>query len=236
MRIDIWSDVVCPWCYIGKRRLETALSGFEHADDVDVVWHSFELDPSAPREPIETVVESLARKYGGGPDGARQMIARVEALAAQDGLTFDQSAAPHVNTRDAHRVLHLALDEVGPEAQGRLKERLLAGYFTEHGNPADRATLRAAAVAVGLDPAPVDEVLDSDAYSDAVDADIAQARAFGATGVPFYVVDGKYGISGAQSAEVFSDVLNRAWQESRLPVTLVTDGPADTCGPDGCTP
>ncbi|WP_066909697.1 DsbA family oxidoreductase [Millisia brevis] len=234
MRIDIWSDVVCPWCYIGKRRLESALADFDHADDVEVVWHSFELDPTAPHEPTESVVESLGRKYGGGPEGARQMIARVEALAAQDGLDFDQQDAPHVNTRDAHRVLHLALDELGPQAQGALKERLLATYFSEHGNPADRDTLRAAAVGVGLDAARVDQVLDGDAYTDQVDADIAQARAFGATGVPFYVIDNKYGISGAQSTEVFSDVLGRAWQESHLPVTLVGQGPAEACGPDGC--
>ena len=136
MRIEIWSDVVCPWCYIGKRRLEKALGTFPHADEVEVVWHSYLLDPSAPKVPVETVAESLGRKYGGGPEGGKAMIDRVEAVAAEEGLLFRHHASLRVGTVDTHRVLHLALETGGPELQGRLKEALLDAYFVQTENVA----------------------------------------------------------------------------------------------------
>ncbi|MGH3308207.1 MAG: DsbA family oxidoreductase, partial [Nocardioides sp.] len=117
VRIDIWSDVVCPWCYIGKRRLESALADFEHAADVEVVWHSYQLDPGAPSEPTESVAEHLGRKYGGGAAAGRQMIDRVEAVAAEEGLVYRLHRAQRANTVDAHRLLHLALEESGPGVQ-----------------------------------------------------------------------------------------------------------------------
>ena len=233
MRIDIWSDVVCPWCYIGKRRLEKALADFEHADDVEVVWHSFQLDPGAPREATESVPEMLGRKYGGGPEAGRQMVDRTEAVAAEEGLIFRLHQAQRANTVDAHRLLHLALETGGPALQGRLKERLLAAYFTEARNVADHDVLREVAVAAGLDPARVDAVLASDEYAADVQADIDRAHAYGATGVPFFVVDEKYGVSGAQPAEVFDQVLRRAWAE-REPSLQMVGGNDDACGPDGC--
>lgn len=238
MRIDIWSDVVCPWCYIGKRRLESALADFGR--ETEVVWHAFQLDPAAPTEPTQTVVEHLAAKYGGGSlDKGRQMVAHVEELAAGEGLRFDHAAAPHANTLDAHRLLHLALLEGGPEVQSRLKDRLLAAYFTDARNPADRDLLAGLAADAGLRAERVAEVLGSEEYADAVAADIAQARALGATGVPFFVIDEKYGVSGAQSTEVFAQVLERAWSERQQVVTMVAGGPdrdggTDACGPDGC--
>jgi predicted DsbA family dithiol-disulfide isomerase len=231
MRIEIWSDVVCPWCYIGKRRLETALVAFPH--EVEIVWRSFQLDPAAPAVPVETVAESLGRKYGGGPEAGKQMIDRVEAVAAEEGLIFRHHQSLRVNTVDAHRVLHLALEAGGPALQGRLKEAYLSAYFVETLNVADHDTLSRIAVGVGLDETRVREVLAGDEYEDAVEADIQQAVAFGATGVPFYVVDRKYGVSGAQPAEVFTQVLEKAWAESHPALDLVGGG-ADACGPDGC--
>jgi predicted DsbA family dithiol-disulfide isomerase len=230
VRIEIWSDVVCPWCYIGKRRLEKALAGFDH--EVDIVWRSFELDPSAPKVPVETVAEALGRKYGGGPDAGRQMIDRVEAVAAEEGLLFRHHRSLRVSTVDAHRVLHLALETGGAELQGRLKEALLSAYFIETENVADHDTLLRIATGVGLDEVRVKEVLAGDEFADAVEADIREAAALGATGVPFYVVDRKYGVSGAQPSEVFTQVLERAWADAHPVLDLV--GGADACGPDGC--
>ncbi len=234
MRIEIWSDVVCPWCYIGKRRLETALADFEHADEVEVIWRSFQLDPSSPQAATESIAEHLGHKYGGGPEAGREMVARVSEVAAGEGLTFSYEDAQRASTVDAHRLLHLALAEGGPTLQGALKERLLESYFSRAENPADPALLRAAAVAAGLSGTRVDEVLGSAEYAEAVEADQAQAVAYGAGGVPFVVVDQKYGVSGAQPADVFGQVLERAWSESHPVIDLVATG--DVCGPAGCAP
>lgn len=233
MRIDIWSDVVCPWCYIGKRRLESALAGFEHADRVEVVWHSYLLDPSTPPDSTEPVAEMLGRKYGGGVEAGRRMIDQVEATAAEEGLIFRQHHAVRANTVDAHRLLHLAL-ESGPDTQGRLKEALLAAYFTDARNVGDHGVLREVALAAGLDPTRVDAVLSSDEYAAAVQADIDQAHAYGASGVPLFVIDGRYGVSGAQPADTFAQVIRQAWDERQPDLQMV--GGADVCGPDGCTP
>jgi predicted DsbA family dithiol-disulfide isomerase len=229
MRIEIWSDVVCPWCYIGKRRLEQALAEFPHRAEVEVVYRSFELDPTAPEVPVESTVEALARKWGTGGDQARDAMARGDEVAAEVGLEFRHHDAPHARTVDAHRLLHLAL-EAGVQAD--LKEALLAAYFGRGESMGDHDVLRKAAADAGLDPARVDTVLAGDEYADAVRADIEQARAFGATGVPFYVVDRAYGISGAQPTEVFSQVLDRAWADSHPALDVV--GGVDACGPDGC--
>ena len=236
MRIEIWSDVVCPWCYIGKRRLEKALDGFPHADQVEIVWRSFQLDPGAPQEPVETVAESLGRKYGGGPDAGRQMIDRVEAVAAEEGMIWRHHDSLRVGTIDAHRLLHLALHDGGPTLQGELKEALLSAYFVQARNVADHAVLREIGVGVGLDEAAVDRVLGSQEYADEVWADISQAQAYGATGVPFFVLDSKYGVSGAQPADTLRQVLDRAWVEHAPTVQVLAgpDGAHDACGPDGC--
>jgi predicted DsbA family dithiol-disulfide isomerase len=233
VKIEIWSDVVCPWCYIGKRRLETALASFEHADDVEITWRSFQLDPSASANPTESVAEHLGRKFGGGEAAGRGMVARVTEIAAQEGLSFERYPdARHANTRDAHRLLHLAFAEGGPAVQGRLKEALLAANFTDAENLADHGLLTRVAVGAGLGRDRVRAVLGSQEYGDAVDADIAQAAAYGAGGVPFYVIDQRYGVSGAQPAEAFAQVLERAWAESHPAVDVLAGG--DVCGPDGC--
>ena len=228
MRIEIWSDVVCPWCYVGKRRLERALDGFEHRDEVDVVWRSFQLDPSAPDEPTENVADMLGRKYGGGADNARRMMGQVQGVAAEEGLDFTRHAdALHLNTVDAHRVLHAA-----GAHRGELKEAMLHAYFVEARDLADHDVLVELAAGVGLDADDVRAVLASDAHADDVEADVRQAAAYGATGVPFFVVDEKYGVSGAQPVEVFTQLLERAWAE-RAPITLV-GGAAPGCEDGVC--
>jgi predicted DsbA family dithiol-disulfide isomerase len=232
MLVEIWSDVVCPWCYIGKRRFEKALAGFPHV--VEVTYRSFELDPSAPVRSGETVTASLARKYG-GEQRVAQMQEHVRAQAAAEGLAFRLDETPHANTVDAHRLLYLALAEGGREQQARLKEALLSAYFESARDLSDHAVLRVVAVEAGLDQARVDEVLASREYDDAVRADVAQAAAYGATGVPFFVLEGQYAVSGAQPTEVFARVLEQVWEATRpTPVTVVAGATGDVCGPEGC--
>lgn len=234
MKIEIWSDVVCPWCYIGKRRIESALAAFPHADDVEVVWRSYQLDPGAPTEPTEPTSTMLAEKYGQSPAGVQQMQDRVEATAAEEGLVYRLSETLHLNTVDAHRVIHLAHEQGGPRLQGEVKEALLAAYFTEARNLADHAVLREVGVGAGLDAARLDEVLAGTEFTHAVHADAARAQAYGATGVPFVVVDEKYGVSGAQPTEVFSQVLERAWSDAHPTIEVLAGNDAEACGPDGC--
>ncbi len=244
MRIEIWSDVVCPWCYIGKRRLETALSSFEHRDQVEVVWRSYQLDPGAAVDPTASVAEHLGIKYGGGEAAGRQMVDRVEAVAAEEGMIWRHHESRPVNTLDAHRLLHLALEESGAVVQGELKEALFAAYFTRAENVADHDVLRKLAAEVGLDAGRVDAVLGGSEFRDAVFADQDQAASYGAGGVPFYVVAGRYGVSGAQPAGQFATVLERAWSDTHPTLEVISDGrsttdggstaEADSCGPDGC--
>jgi predicted DsbA family dithiol-disulfide isomerase len=230
MRIEIWSDVVCPWCYIGKRRLEAALADFPHRDEVELVWRSYQLDPAAPQQPTETASEMLARKYRMTPAQAAEAQGRVSALAAEEGMQWRHEDLPHANTLDAHRLLHLATQE---GRQGELKEALLHAYFGEARNVADHAVLREIATGVGLDADRVEEVLGGREFEAEVEADVNRAARYGASGVPFYVVDEKYGVSGAQPVEVFGQVLERAWVDTH-PVLETIGGGADACGPDGC--
>lgn len=217
MRIEIWSDVVCPFCYIGKRRLEHALSEFEHSDEVELVYRSFELDPGAPAVGTQPVVEALADKYGGGLPNAHAMMDRMAGMAAESGLEFDYAHATHTRTVDAHRLLHLALGEGGPSAQEVLKEALLEAYFTRGRSMGDPEVLREVAVGAGLEAGRVEQVLGSQEYADKVAGDVAQARAYGISGVPFYVLDGRLGVSGAQPVEVFVQALEQAWRAAADP-------------------
>ena len=208
MQVEIWSDVVCPWCYIGKRRFERALADFEHADEVDVVWRSFELDPSAPATIDVDLIDRLASKYGVSRDKAEAMNARVSGIAAEEGLTYRLDIARPGNTFDAHRLLHLGA-ELG--VQHELGERLLATYQSEGQPIADHDTLLKAAIAVGIDETAARAVLDSDRFADAVRADEETGRQLGITGVPFFAIDRRYGVSGAQSSEVILNALEEAW-------------------------
>jgi predicted DsbA family dithiol-disulfide isomerase len=213
MRVDVWSDVVCPWCYIGKRRLESALESFPHRDDVEVVYHSFQLDPSTPRDATVSITDHLASKYGVSADRARQMQEQVRATAEAEGLDFRMDGIKPENTLDAHRLLHLA------KARGRqaeLKEALLDAHFTGARRVGQPAALQEIAVAAGLDAEEVAATLaDPSAYATDVGADIEQARRYGIRGVPFFVIDQKYGISGAQPAETLTAALSRAWMEQQ---------------------
>jgi predicted DsbA family dithiol-disulfide isomerase len=210
MQVEIWSDVVCPWCYLGKRRFERALESFDHRDEVEVVYRSFELDPSAPPGVTTPTVELLASKYGMTAAQASDAQLEMETRAAQDGLTFRMGGLRSGNTRDAHRLLHLARDR---GLQSELSERLHRAYFTEQASIFDRPALTELAVKVGLSRDDVARVLASDEYDDAVIADEETARVLGANGVPFFVLDRRYGISGAQPAEVIAQVLDRAWKD-----------------------
>ena len=237
MKVEIWSDVVCPWCYIGKRRFEAALGRFAHADQVEVEWRSFELDPhatsvrAAGERPDHADV--LASKYAMSRAQAEAAIGNVTAAAAGEGLDFHLDVSLRSNTFDAHRVIHLA---AARGIQDAVKERLMRAYFTEGEPVGDRDALLRIATDAGLDAAEVEQVLDTDEHADAVRADEAEARALGISGVPFFVVDRLYGVSGAQPADQLLAVLERAWSE-RSPFTLVGSGQAGTdeaCGPDGC--
>jgi predicted DsbA family dithiol-disulfide isomerase len=210
LTVDIWSDVVCPWCYIGKRRLEAALEGFEHRDDVTVLWHSFELDPDAPPVAEGKSAERLAEKYGMSVEEAARRQAEITSLAAQDGLTYDLAESRGGNTFDAHRLIHLAAEHgLGDAAM----ERLMSAYFSECEPIGDRDTLERLAVEVGLPADEVREVLDGERYADAVRADERAATQVGIRGVPFFVLGRKYGVSGAQPAEVLLQALQQAWDE-----------------------
>ena len=217
MQVEVWSDVVCPWCYIGKRRFERALAGFAHRDDVTVTWRSFELAPDTPKDFDGSADDYLTKVRGFAPEQVKVMQAQVTALAAAEGLDFHLSSTRTGPTVDAHRLLHLAADRgLGAE----LKERLLRAYFTDGLPIADLDTLVQLATEEGIDPAEARNVLESDAYLAAVNADLAQARAYGITGVPFFVVDQKFGVSGAQDSAVFADVLDKAWADAH-PLTMV---------------
>lgn len=233
MRIDIWSDVVCPWCFVGKRRLEAALAEFEHADRVEVVYRSFQLDPSAPQHGHELTTPVLARKYGRSEEEMRQMQQQLTELAAVEGLSFRLLETVHTRTIDAHRLLHLALAEGGPALQATLKESLLSAYFEDAQDVGAHEVLRREALSVGLDPERVDEVLESDEYADAVAEDIDVAMDRGVSGVPFFVVDRRYAVAGAQPTEVFARLLERAWAESHPQVQVVAEADAPVCGVDG---
>ena len=210
MHVEIWSDIACPWCYVGKRRFEAALAGFAHRDAVTVTWRSFELDPRAPRQHDVPQPELLARKYGMSVADAQAMNARMTEAAAAEGLTFRLDDVKVGNTFDAHRLLHYA-DAFGK--RDALGERLFAAYLGEGAALGDVETLVLLAGEIGLDPVAARAVLTSPEYATAVRDEESEAQEIGVTGVPFFVLDRRYGISGAQSPEVLRGALEQAWRE-----------------------
>jgi predicted DsbA family dithiol-disulfide isomerase len=211
LTVEIWSDVVCPWCYIGKRRFETALEAFEHADEVTVMWRSFELDQEAPRVSEGTATERLAAKYGMSLERAQQLHAEMTERAAAEGLDFRFDLARGGNTFDAHRLIHLAAT-YGHQAAA--KERLMQAYFTDGEAIADPETLIRVVSEVGVDPAEARDVLQTDRFAEDVREDELLASQLGIQGVPFFVLDRRYGVSGAQPPEVLVQALERAWGEA----------------------
>lgn len=231
MQIEVWSDVACPWCYIGKRRLEAALARFDHRDEVTVTWRAFELDPSAPAERPGAYVDLLAGKYGTSRQQAQVMIDTMRDTARGEGLDFRFDRSRPGNTFDAHRLIHLA-GERG--VQDAVKERLLAAYLTEGASVADQATLVRLAGEAGLDPREVETVLASGAYAGEVRAEEAEAMELGISGVPFFVIDRRFAVPGAQSPDVLLATLERAW--ARRPVLAVVGGETGPgCDGDTCT-
>ena len=204
--IDVWSDVACPWCYIGKRNLESGIAGFTAAT-VEVVYHSFELAPDTPVEFTGSEVEFLMSHRGVSAEQARAMIDRVVGIARIAGLEYDYEALQHTNTLRAHELLHFA-KERGPQLE--MNERLLSAYFVEGRHVGRVQDLADLAAEVGLDRDDVIRSLEAGEYSDYVRLDMVQARQYGINGVPFFVIDSRYGISGAQPSEVFVEVLCRA--------------------------
>jgi predicted DsbA family dithiol-disulfide isomerase len=205
LTVEIWSDVVCPWCYIGKRRFEAALAEFPHP--VETVWRSFELDPGAPAVREHTATEHLAAKYGMSVEQAQASHARMTELAAAEGLEYDFDKTRGGNSFDAHRLIHLA---AAHGKQDEAKERLMRAYFTEGVAIGDREALVALAADIGLDGDEARAALDGDAYADAVREDERLAQRIGIQGVPFFVLDRRLGVSGAQPAEVLVQALEQA--------------------------
>jgi predicted DsbA family dithiol-disulfide isomerase len=228
MHVEIWSDIACPWCFVGKRRFEAALAQFEHRDQVTVTWRSFELEPAAPHERTGERAAHLAEKYGVTVEQAREMEAQMAQTAAGDGLAFDFDAARSGNTFDAHRLVHLA------EAHGRqdaMKERLFSAYLEQGELVSDHTTLARLAVEVGLPGEEVEELLAGDRFAADVRDDERTAAALGISAVPFFVVDRAMGASGAHPPAALLSLLEQGWS-ARSPLQMVAEG--DSCGPDGC--
>ncbi|GAA2563272.1 MULTISPECIES: DsbA family oxidoreductase [Streptomyces] len=240
MRVEIWSDIACPWCYVGKARFEKALAAFPHRDEVEVVHRSFELDPGRAKDDVQPVITMLTGKYGMSEAQAEAGEDNLGAQAAAEGLPYRTRGRDHGSTFDMHRLLHLARE------QGRQTELLdllyRANFAEERSVYNDDERLVELAGAAGLDADAARRVLaDPEAYADGVRADEREAAELGATGVPFFVLDRTYGVSGAQPAEVFARALRQAWGERPTPKPVgggsgAADGQdgGEACGPDGC--
>jgi predicted DsbA family dithiol-disulfide isomerase len=207
MRVDIWSDIVCPWCYVGKRRFETALAAFEGRDDVEVIHHSFQLNPAAPRDRTSDRREMLMQKYGLTSERMDATDARMTQIAADEGLDYRLDGTVTGNTRDAHQLVHLARERGRQDA---MLERLYRAYFTERGSVFDLESLAKLAQDAGLDRDEALAALREGRYAPAVDDDIEMAKRLRITGVPFFVIDGRYGVSGAQPSGTFLEALTEA--------------------------
>lgn len=231
MKIEVWSDYVCPFCYIGKRKLENALNKFEHNDQVEVVYRSFQLDPDAPKNTTEDTISALAKKYGMSYDQAVEMTNNVVAQAKEVGLDYDFSKMKRTNTQDAHRLTHFAAEH---DKDQQITEKLLSAYFLESKHIGDHDQLVAIAEEVGLDAEKARDVLESDQYTEDMTADIQKAAQIGVSGVPFFVLENKYAISGAQPDEVFTQALEKVWEETNQSPLVNVGGQGNTCTDDSC--
>jgi predicted DsbA family dithiol-disulfide isomerase len=210
MKVELWSDVSCPFCWIGKRNFETALASFAHRPDVDVVWRSFELSPDMPRDPPLDMHDLIAAKTGSSRDEAREMNGRVSAMAAEAGLDYDLDRARPTNTFDAHRVTQLGIARGVGDA---VAERLFRAFFEEGEHLGDHATLARLAGEAGLDAGEVADALAGGGYADAVRADSAEALRLGIRAVPAFVIDRAFLIPGAVPPDAMLGALQRAWTE-----------------------
>ena len=232
MKVEIWSDVMCPFCYIGKRRFEDALQQFGHKDSVEIEWKSFQLDPDLKTNPSVNISKHLADRKGWALEYAQQMSAQVTEMAAEVGLTYNFDKAIVANSFKAHRFSHFAKRQGYGNAA---EEALFKAYFTLGENIDDNDTLANIGAETGLDRNEVTRVLNSNDYADEVKHDIAEAQYLGIRGVPFFVMNGKYAVSGAQAVPVFSETLEKAfgeWQEGRTSIDLDTQQ-GMVCRPNG---
>ena len=233
MKIEIWSDVVCPFCYIGKRKMEKALQKFPFKEKVEIEWKSFQLNPDQQTKPGVSTLEDLSQSKGWSMEQTKQITSQVVGMAKMEGLTFDFDKAVVANTKNAHRLIHLA-KEFG--VQDAMKERLLKAYFTDGLNVDDTDTLIQLGKEVGVPEEKIKPMLESKQYEEAVDQDVYESRQIGVRGVPFFVLDRKFGISGAQPDEVFDQTLEKAWAEyaKNNPVLDIASGSnGDSCDVDG---
>ncbi len=233
LKVQIWSDIMCPFCYIGKRRMEEALTLFEHQESVEIEWKSFELDASFRPSPDDKVFEHLAEKYQKDTDWAQTMLDDMTQNAKTVGLDFHFEKAVLANSHNAHRLLHLAKKH---HLANELEELLFKAYLTDGKDLNNLNTLSELGIEVGLDNAAVATVLNSEAYSKEVKQDIHQANAIGVSGVPFFVFDNKYAISGAQPAMTFLQTLEKVWQEGQFDskITLLNTTIDNSCDINGC--
>lgn len=231
MNVEIWSDVMCPFCYIGKRKFEKALELFPHNNDITVIWKSFQLDPTTVTDPSLNTIENLAQKKGWSKEQASETVAHVTNIAKQVGLDFHFEKAVVANSFDAHRLSHLA-KKYGK--QNELEEKLFVAYFTEGKNTADYNTLLQIGTEIGMDTKEIENVLKSDSYANEVQLDIKQAQQIGVSGVPFFVLDNKYAISGAQEPDTFLQALKKAYEENINDIETLNANKDGVCGPDGC--
>ncbi|MES2109581.1 MAG: DsbA family oxidoreductase [Bacteroidota bacterium] len=232
MKVEIWSDVMCPFCYIGKRRFEEALQHFEHKNEIEIEWKSFQLNPDLETDTTISINQYLADRKGWTIDHAQQMNDHVTKMAAEAGLTYNMDKAVVANSFKAHRFSHLAKKHgLGVEAE----EALFKAYFTDSKNIDDNAVLIELGKQIGLDTAEIEPVLNSNAYAEDVKHDIDTAQYLGIQGVPFFVLNNKYAVSGAQAVPVFEQSLEKAfgeWQhENQTPRLEIIEG--QSCTPDG---
>ena len=232
MKVEIWSDIVCPFCYIGKRKFEKALKDFEHKDKIEIVWRSFQLDPEAKPVPGQSVHQYLAKRKGVSPAEGKQMNDYMAGIAREEGLHYDFDKAIVTNTMDAHRLSHLALKQ---GKQNEMEERLFAAYYTEGQDLGNRDTLVKLAGEMGMDQEEARKMLESDQYIQEVQQDQYEAQQVGARGVPFFVFNNRYAVSGAQPPEVFLQTMQRTWAETEKPkpTPIAGDPNAEACNLDG---
>lgn len=233
LKIQIWSDIMCPFCYIGKRRIEGALAQFKHSDAVEIEWKSFQLDANFIASPNDTIIEHLAEKYRKDSDWAQEMIDNMTQNAKNSGLDFHFEKAILANSYNAHRLLQLAKKNgLGNE----LKELLFKAYLTDGENVDDLKTLSKLAQEVGLSRSTVEEVLHTNAFGKEVQDDIEMAHKIGVQGVPFFVFDNKYAVSGAQHEDTFVKTLEKVWEEGNFVqhISLLETQEGENCGIEGC--
>lgn len=231
MKVEIWSDVVCPWCYIGKRRFESALASFEAKEQVEVVWRSFELDPVASTTNDEEMAVRLSRKYRMSEAEARESMANMTKLASDEGLVYHLDSTKSTNSLDAHRLLHLgSLNGLN----NQMKERLLKAYFTDNLDISNRDVLVSIGAEIGLDTGEIREMYASDYLTAQVRSDEALAAQYGINGVPYFVFDGKYGVSGAQPKEVFLQVMNKVLEDALVQIRVSGNSSELSCSDDSC--